>query len=182
MVVSKSLIAIGGFFVVLSIVISAAFFFLSRSTSVLSPTAQNTKSSTTNAKYKVSKVPVDGVNTLYVVEGKFTQEIQSLNELSRARFLIDGEETNEVMVTFPSGNSSFSIGQKNAKGEMVWTNQPFSSIKPLISPIRSIQLRFLKSSNKFEDSAVIQLLDELVQAETIKPTYYSIQPDAIGFL
>lgn len=182
MVVSRSLVAVGGFFLVLAFVVSSALFFLSRPTPTATPTSQNTQSSTSNSKYKVTKLSIDESNYLYIIEGKFTQNLSDLGSLSRATFLIDGESTNAIMVTFPAGSSSFSVGTKNAKGGIDWENQTFSTVKSRIFPNVTIQLRMLLSSITPEHEQQMRLLDELIEASEIKPSYYAIQPDGIGFL
>jgi hypothetical protein len=182
MVVSKSLLAVGGFFVVLVVAISAAFFFLSRSTTTTSLPSENTQPTSANSKYKVSKLPIDGFNSLYVIEGKFTQDLSGLGVLSRAQFLIDGEDTDTIMVTFSGDKSNIAVGIKNAKGDMEWNNQPFSAIKSRIIAGIPVQLRMQLSTTIPEHAQQISMLDELIQASEIKPTYYSIQPDGIGFL
>lgn len=182
MVVSKSLLAVGGFFVVLALVISGVLFFVSRPKTTTTPISQTTQPSTSNSKYKVSKLPVDESTYFYILEGKFTQKLSNLGPLSRATFRIEGDPTNEIMVTFPAGPSSFSVGTKNAKGEMEWKNQPFSSVKSRILPEVTVQLRIQLSSTTSEHKQQIAMLDELIQASEIKPTYYAIQPDGIGFL
>ncbi len=182
MVVSKSLLAVGGFFLVLALVISGALFFISRPKTTVVPTTQNTQTSISNSKYKVSKLSIDQSNYLYIIEGKFTQNLSDLGPLSRATFLIDGEATNAIMVTFPAGPSSFSVGTKNAKGGIDWENQPFSTVKSRIFPEVTLQLRMQLSTTTPEHEQQMRLLDELISASEIKPTYYAIQPDGIGFL
>ncbi len=182
MVVSKSLVAVGGFFIVLALVISGVFFFLSRPKTTTVPTSLNAQPSSSNSKYKVTKLSVDDSSYLYIIEGKFTQNLNNLGSLSRSTFLIDGESTNEIMVTFPAEASSFFVGTKNAKGGMEWENQPFSAVKSRIFPGATLQLRMQLSATTPEHEQQMKTLDELIKASEIKPTYYAIQPDGIGFL